>query len=46
MLTSFLERGVKMLTVADMGGGGVKNGQKSDGVLYGRSQIESKLEGI
>ena len=26
-----------MLTVADMGGGGVKNGQKSADVLYGRS---------
>ena len=26
-----------MLTVADMGGGGVKNSQKSADVLYGRS---------
>ena len=26
-----------MLTDADMGGGGVKNGQKSADVLYGRS---------
>ena len=25
-----------MLTVADMGGGGVKNGQKSADVLYGQ----------
>ena len=27
---------IEMLTVADMGEGGVKNGQKSADVLYGR----------
>ena len=32
-----------MLTVADMGEGGVKNGQKSADVLYGRSQRAAKL---
>ena len=36
MLTYFLGRGVKMLTVADMGEEGIKNGQKSADVLYGR----------
>ena len=30
-----------MLTVADMGEGGVKNGQKSADVLYGRPQRRS-----
>ena len=30
--------GLKMLTVADMGEGGVKNGQKSADVLYGWPQ--------
>ena len=32
-----------MLTVADMGGGGVKNGQKSADVLYGRSLIKNHM---
>ena len=39
MPTYFLGRGggvVEMLTVADMGEGGVKNGPKSADVLYGR----------
>ena len=45
MLTYFLGSGVKMLTVADMGGGGVKNGQKvltyfMDGPL--RSDVSSQ----
>ena len=35
MLTYFLGGVVEMLTVADMGEGGVKNGQKSADVLYG-----------
>ena len=33
-----------MLTVADMGEGGVKNGQKSADVLYGRPLKEVKYE--
>ena len=37
MLTYFLERGLKMLTVAEMGEGGVNNEQKSADALYGRS---------
>ena len=33
-----------MLTVADMGGGGVKNSQKSADVLYGRSlSLDTRL---
>ena len=32
-----------MLTVADMGVGGVKNGQKSADVLYGRSHFVSLI---
>ena len=39
MLTYFLGGAVEMLTVADMGEGGVKNGQKSADVLYGRPHI-------
>ena len=35
-----LRGGLKMLTVADMGEGGVKNGQKSADVLYGWPHIE------
>ena len=35
----FLGVVVEMLTVADMGEGGVKNGQKSADVLYGRPHI-------
>ena len=37
MLTYFLEGGLKMLTVAEMGEGGVNNEQKSADALYGRS---------
>ena len=36
MLTYFQGGGLEMLTVADMGEGGVKIGQKSADVLYGR----------
>ena len=35
MLTYFLGRGIEMLTVADMGEGGVKNHVKSADELYG-----------
>ena len=32
-----------MLTVADMGEGGVKNHQKSADVLYGRSPLQNRV---
>ena len=38
MADVIFREGFKMLTVADMGGGRVKNDQKSADVLYGRSQ--------
>ena len=46
MLTYFLGGAIEMLTVADMGEGGVKNGPKSADVLYGRPLIgiEHRLE--
>ena len=40
---SFFRKGVKMLTVADMGEGGVKNDQKSADVLYGWSLTKHAL---
>ena len=42
MLTYFLGGGLEMLTVADMGEGGVKNSPKSADVLYGRPLIARK----
>ena len=46
MLTYFLERAIEMLTVADMGEGGVKNGPKSADVLYGRPLMAMVIQGV
>ena len=39
MIAQFLGGGIEMITVAHRGEGGVKNHQKSDHAIYGRSQM-------